>query len=272
MSVTRERDGWLLVEQGPQRARFRVLLLPGLQGSDLVFSKLLSEETLNEAGVHLIAGNPPGFKGLPAPAGFDYSVESYAGLVETLAGAEKIDLIVGHSFAGNVLIEVAARGKYKGKVMVISPSLDRDAESKDLKGLDSMSRKPVMSGLYWWLTYKMMRSVFAPYFDDQELLSAVVADGKKMPRGVGRKILVGFFDHIDKYGNLAKRLTETKIPVYYSRGDKDDIGFTDAHRAELETNKLISVHTIPEARHFAMVDNPSGVADLIIRTLLPGKG
>jgi pimeloyl-ACP methyl ester carboxylesterase len=271
MSVTRERDGWLLVEQGPREARFRVLFLPGLQGSDLVFSKLMSLKSLDDAGVHLIAGNPPGFKGLPAPAGFDYSVEAYAGLVEALADAEKIDLIVGHSFAGNVLIEVAARGKYRGKLFMISPSLDRDAESKDLRGLDSMSRKPVMSGLYWWLTYKMMRSVFAPYFDDQELLAAVTADGKKIPRAVGRKILTGYFDHIDKHGNLARRLTETKVPVVYARGDKDDIGFTDAHRAELESNRLISLHTIPEARHFAMVDNPAGVAEVIIETLSAGQ-
>jgi hypothetical protein len=89
-------------------------------------------------------------------------VESYAALVETLAEAEQIDLIVGHSFAGNVLIEVAACAHYKGKLMIILPSLDGEAESKDLKKLDSMSRKPLFSLIFWWFTYMMMKSVFAP--------------------------------------------------------------------------------------------------------------
>lgn len=267
MSTTRERDGWLLVEEGPEDVKFRVLMLPGLQGSDLVFSKLMSEASLDNAGVHLIAGNPPGFKGLVVPVGFDFSVESYAVLVEALAAAEKIDLIVGHSFSGNVLIEVAARGHYTGKLMIISPSLDRDAESKDLRNLDAMSRKPLLSGFFWWLTYVMMKSAFAPYFDDQELLAAIVVDAKKIPRSVGRRVLIGFFDHIDAYGNLAERLITTRIPVCYVRGDKDDIGFTAAHRTVIEACELAKVCEVPDARHFAMTDNPAEVANLIIQTL-----
>ena len=270
MSAIRECNGWSLVEQGPEDVKFRVLMLPGLQGSDLVFSKLLSQASLYDAGLHLIAGNPPGFKGVPL-SGADCSVESYAALVETLAETERIDLIVGHSFAGNVLIEVAARGHYTGKLMVISPSLDRDAESKDLKSLDAMSRKPLLSGVFWWLTYMMMKSVFAPYFDDQALLDAVVADAKKIPRSVGRKVLIGYFDHIDRYGNLAERLVTTRVPVCYVRGDQDDIGFTDAHRALIEACDLINVCEIPGARHFAMVDNPEAVANLIIRMLMDGQ-
>lgn len=267
MTQTLERNGWSLVEQVPESVAHTVLLLPGLQGSDLVFSKLLEEPAMEQTGVRLIAGNPPGFKGLPLPTGVDCTIESYAKLVEDMARAENVDLIVGHSFAGNVLIEVAARGKYQNKLMVISPSLNRDAESKDLKTLDSMSRKPILKNVFWWLTYLMMKSVFKPYFDDAGLLALVVADAKKIPRSVGRNVLIAYFDHIDRHGNLADRLVSTEIPVTYVRGEKDDIGFSDEHRLTLEKCELVTLREIPNARHFAMVDQPAEMAEVIIEAL-----
>ncbi|MDH4220283.1 MAG: alpha/beta hydrolase [Candidatus Aminicenantes bacterium] len=267
MSTTRSCNGWLLIEERSEAPKFRVLALPGLMGSDVVFSKLMAEPSLAEAAVHIIAGNPPGFKGLPVPHDFDFSIESYAAIVESLAEAENIDLILGHSFAGNVLIEVAGRGRYKRRLMIISPSLEREAETKDLKNLDSMSRKPLIRGLFLWLTYLMMKSAFTSYFDDEELLAAVVADAKKIPRSIARKVLMGYFDHIDKHGNLAERLATTQVPVYYLRGDQDDIKLTDENRARLEAYDRVKVFDIPGARHFAMTDNPAEVAKLIIQML-----
>ena len=122
-NVTRERDGWQLVERPVDGAVRRVLLLPGLMGCDVVFTQLLAEPALAAAGVHAIAGNPPGFKGLPVARDFDFSIESYAALVEEIAAAEHFDVLVGHSYFANVLIEVAARGAYAGKLVLISPSL-----------------------------------------------------------------------------------------------------------------------------------------------------
>ena len=267
MSDTRERDGWLLVEGAAEAPKHKVLMLPGLQGSDRVFSRLLAEPALADAGVLGIAANPPGFKGQPVPAGFDFTVSSWAKLVEDLAAAEEVDLILGHSFGANVLIEVAARGQYGGRLVLISPSLDRAAESKDLQTLDSMSRKPVLAGLMWWVTYMMMKSAFLPYFDDAALLDAVTAEAKRIPRPVGRATLVGYFDHIDEHGDLAARLATTKVPVTYLRGDKDDIGFTAAHRATLEACDLVALHEVEGARHFAMVDQPAAVAARIVAAL-----
>lgn len=267
MLTERSVRGWLLVEEVPAEAKSRVLLLPGLQGSDLVFRKLMQSAKLSANSVHVVAGNPPGFKGLPVPGGFDYSVDSYAALVEQLAEAERFDLILGHSFAANVLIEVAARGNYRGKLVLISPSLYREAETKELLMLDSMSRKPVLSGVMWWLTYMMMDSVFRPYVDDKAALDAVVRDGKRIPRSVGRNVLFGYFDHIDRHRNLSDRLLKTKIPVTYARGSKDDIRFTAEDRERLKTSSLIRVVEIDGARHFAMIDKPDEVAALIVESL-----
>jgi pimeloyl-ACP methyl ester carboxylesterase len=265
MSITRECDGWQLVERlAEEGSRRRALLLPGLMGCDIVFTRLLAEPTLAAAGVQAIAGNPPGFKGLPVARDFDFSVDGYAELVEGIAAAERIDVILGHSYFANVLIEVAARGIYGGKLVLISPSLSRAAETKDLRDLDRFSRNRVLRAPIWWLTYLMMRSIFKPYFSDPGLLAEVTAAGRLIPRGVACRTLLGFFDHLDRHGDLASRLALTRVPVRYLRGSEDDIGFTGAHRATLGRNPLIEVHEIPGARHFAMCDQPTAVAAHVI--------
>jgi pimeloyl-ACP methyl ester carboxylesterase len=259
-NLTREQAGWMLVENPVEDATRRVLLLPGLMGCDLVFASLLAEPAVAAAGIHAVAGNPPGFKGLPAARDFDFTVESYAALVESLAAAEGFDVLVGHSYFANVLIEVAARGSFGGKLILISPSLDRASEAKDLRDLDRYSRNPILRAPIWWLTYLMMKSVFKPYFRDPTLLADVTAAAKLIPATVARRTLMGFFDHLDRHGDLAVRLAGTKVPVRYLRGAQDDIGFTAAHRATLAANPLIEIHEIPDARHFAMCDQPAAVA------------
>ncbi len=267
MSTERESNGWLLVERIPTNRKYKILLLPGLQGSDLVFQKIFDSELLLDHGIHIIAGNPPGFKGLPVPNEFNFSIESFASLVEHLAQTESIDLILGHSFSANVLIEVAARKIYKGQIILISPSLTRDAETKELLMLDSFSRKPLLRGIMWWVTYLMMDSIFKPYFDDKASLAAVVRDGKKIPRDIGRNTLLGYFNHIDTYINLTNRLLQTENRVYYVRGNKDDIKFSDENKSLLRTSPKITVTEIEDARHFAMLDKPIEISNLIVSAL-----
>jgi pimeloyl-ACP methyl ester carboxylesterase len=267
MLQQREQNGWLLVENIPTQTKHKILLLPGLQGSDLVFQKLLNSDFLANEGVHVIAGNPPAFKGLAVPADFNFSIESFATLVEKIAAEEKIDVIVGHSFAANVLIEVAARKIFKRKLVLISPSLTRDSETKELLMLDSVSRKPLLSGIMWYVTYMMMESIFKPYFDDKNALASVVKDGKKIPRDIGRKTLLGYFDHIDKHTNLTKRLLQTEIPITYIRGSQDDIKFSVENKKMLESSPLIRCREIEGARHFAMLDKPNEVATVILKMI-----
>lgn len=268
MFTERKSDGWLLFERIPQTVKYKILLLPGLQGFDLVFKKLMNSDMLEKANVHSIAGNPPGFKGLSVPSGFDFSIESFAELYEKLADKEKVDLIVGHSFSANVLIEIAARDNYKGKLMLISPSLYRGAETKELLTLDSVSRKPLISGVMWWVTYQMMSSIFKPYFTDPTELALAVENGKKISREIGRKTLLGYFDHIDKHKDLTDRLLKTRIPVYYLRGSKDDIKFSSDDKSKLLKSSLIKFEEIEGARHFAMIDKPTEIAELIVKAVI----
>lgn len=267
MTNGRNTAGWLVFDQIPANPKFKVLLIPGLMGSDFVFSKLMKQSSLESAGVHLTAGNPPGFKGNPLPQNFDFRISSYAELVESVCEAEKIDLVLGHSFGANILIEVAFRRKYKGKLMLISPSLNRDAETKDMKMLDKYSRKKLLKGLIWTLTYSSIKSAFAPYFKDAEDLATVVKEAKLIPKNIAAEIFLGYFDYLIENGDLAERLITTTVPVYYLRGEKDDIGFTKENKDTLAKSNLLSLYEIPEAHHFAMADKPAEVARLMIQML-----
>ncbi|HHN48415.1 MAG TPA: alpha/beta hydrolase [Bacteroidales bacterium] len=264
METKTTNPDWEMVQVTPTTPKFTVLFLPGLLGSDQVFSKLMQSNIFAGKDIRLIAGNPPGFKGLPTPEGFSFSIESYALLYENLAKAEKVDLMVGHSYSGNVLIEVAARKNFKGKLMLISPSLYRKAETREVLMIDSFSRKKLLSGIIWWLSYQMMTSLFKPYFADKAELALAVKNSNKIPRPVARKVLLQYFNHLDKHQNLAKRLTTTSIPVCYLRGSLDDIKFTEVDKKAILESKLISYVDVEGARHFAMVDKPDEVARAII--------
>ncbi len=268
--ATRMNNGWLLVETDPPETRYKVLLLPGLQGSDVAFSRLMGLQAFADAGVKLIAGNPPGFKGQPLSENFDCSVEAYAAAVYALALDEGIDLIVGHSFGANVLIEMVREGESLGPLMMISPCLERSAETKDLRQLDGLSRNPLMRDLAWRIAYGRMASVFKPYIDDEPMLAAVVADARAMPREVGRRILVNYFDHMDRHGDLATVIAGVENPICFVRGEHDDIGFSNVQRSQLDAAPNVHMHDLPGARHYAMVDRPEAVAGFILKGLEEG--
>ena len=269
MPASVEKDGWLLVHNVPAQADHRVLLLPGLLCTDLIYADMIEDPTAREANVHLMAGNPPGFKGQPVPSGFGFSVEEYADLVERFADTEHIDLIVGHSFFGNVCIDIAHRGNFKGKLMLISPSLYKMAEPNDTRTLNSASRIPILSAITRWATFLMLKGIFKPYFtaERRDRLDAVVADAKRTPRSVCRRLLMALFDHIDNHTDLTSRLTSTGTPVYYVRGDQDNIGFTAKQRQSIDACELTTVKDIEGSRHFAMMDKPKEVNALILEML-----
>lgn len=263
----RQNNGWLMVEKPQEDSQFKVLLLPGLHGSDLVFKRLMKSKVTENTGIHFIAANPPGFKGLDVPAGFDFKVESFAYLYEQMAAAENIGMLIGHSFSANVLIEVAARGNFKGKLVLISPSLYRAAEIRDLLTLDSLSRKPLVSGVTWRLTYMMMDKVFKPYFNTKSELSEAVTAGRMIPFETARKTLMGYFDHLDENGNLTEKIRKTRIPLWYVRGSLDDIRFTEKDKTGIMQSKFVHYEEIHGARHFAMIDRPDDVARVILNAV-----
>jgi len=262
----REKRGWVLIENKPQKVKYRVLLLPGFLCTDFIYADMLNDPLILKAGIQLVAGNPPGFKGQPAKEDFDYTIESYAKEVEAFNSLEPFDLIVGHSFFANVMIEVAARNQYPGPIMLISPSLYREAEGVDTRIMDNMSRIPGIGHLTIWISSQMLESLFESYFtkEKQDKIKPFVAEAEKTSPAVARILLNSFFDYIDKYGDLTDRLLKTHQPVWYVRGDKDCIEFSEDARKRLNEASLITIKDVPGGMHFIMIDQPHAINRIIL--------
>lgn len=268
----RESAGWALIENDPPGVRKRVLMLPGLFCSAAFFTDVLTDEALSAAGVAALAADPPGFAGQPVPDGFDHSIAAYAELVEQFAAAESIDLIAGHSFGANVGIEIAARGNFKGELLLLSPSLSREDEEEDLRSLDEASHTPLIGTLVWLginptLKKGMRGRLPEARFDE------LLAEMKRNPRAANRAQVTGFFEHIAAHGGeVASRLATARSPVWLARGDRDEVGITDAELAILDAAPQVRLKTIPGAAHFSITDRPHAVAELVVDLLDDAEG
>jgi pimeloyl-ACP methyl ester carboxylesterase len=271
--TTHEKKGWVLVENKPPEIKYRVLLLPGFLCTDCIYTDMLNDPLILKSGIQLVAGNPPGFKGQPANEDFDYTIESYAKEVETFNALEPFDLIVGHSFFANVMIEVAARNQYPGPIMLISPSLYRNAEGLDTRILDNMSRIPGIGHLTIWMASQMPESLFESCFtkENQDKIKPIAAEAEKTPPAVARILLNAFFDYIDKYENLTDRLLTTHQPVWYVRGDKDNIKFPEDARRRLNASPMITIKDVCGGMHFIMIDQPCAINKIILEILLNNR-
>lgn len=263
----REAGGWAIIESEPERARARVLMLPGLFCTSEFFTDVLGDEALAAAGVAALAADPPGFAGQPAPDGFDYSIESYATLVEEFAASESIDLIVGHSYGANVGIEIAARGGFKGPLLLLSPSFSREDEEEDTRKLDEVSHTPVVGTLVWLGINPTLKRGMKGRLPS-ERFEELMAQMKRNPRKANRQLVTGFFDNLRAHdGELAGRLAGAGSPVWVARGDRDEIGLTQEERATLEAAPNVELKTIPGAAHFSITDAPHAVAQLVVDLL-----
>jgi pimeloyl-ACP methyl ester carboxylesterase len=266
----RELRGWPVIENDVDQPRARVLMLPGLFCSSKFFTDVLAEPALQIADVAALAADPPGFAGVPTPDGFDFSIESYAALVEEFAAAESIDLIVGHSLCANVGIEIAARGRFEGKLLLLSPSLSRADEEDDLRSLDQASHTPLIGTLVWLGINPTLKHGMRGRLPDDRF-DELLAEMKRNPRSANRAQVVAFFEHMAANGGeVASRLATATSPVWIGRGDRDEVGLTDVERAILEAAPQVTLKTIPGAAHFSITDTPDEVAQLVIDLLAHG--
>jgi pimeloyl-ACP methyl ester carboxylesterase len=261
-----ERDGWLFIERGERNGRARVLLLPGLFCTHRFYEPLVDESVLSAANVLTVAADPPGFAGRPAPAGFGYSVEEYAELVEGAAVSHSIDLVVGHSYFANVAIEMVSRGAYGGRVMLLSPCLRSSNEEGDLRQLDRVGRVPVIGALAWLAVYPTLRGSMKGRLP-AERLDELVDQMKRNPRSANRQIIRRYFDHLKVRENLSAQIAPAATSVWLVRGEQDEIGFDAEDRERLDKASNVELKMIPGARHFSMLDTPSAVANLIVEQL-----
>ena len=143
--------GWRLHESGPEGADHAVLLLPGALCTAVFYDDLIAEPSLRQASIRFAATTLPGFGGTEPLD--DVSIENYAMLAGRLAADLGCDAVVGHSLGANVAIEMVAAGAFNGPVVLLSPSLSREDESKFPRALDVLSR--VLGHLPYSLMLKM---------------------------------------------------------------------------------------------------------------------
>jgi pimeloyl-ACP methyl ester carboxylesterase len=262
----REQDGWVFVERGEPTARSRVLLLPGVFCSHRFYEPLVDDPALLAANVLSIAADPPGFAGRPSAAGFGYSVEEYARLVEEFIETHSIDLLVGHSYFANVAIEVASRGGYRGPTMLLSPCLRTSNEESDLRQLDRLGRLPLLGALAWLAVYPTLKGSMKGRLP-ADRLDELVSEMKRNPRAVNRQIITRYFDYLGTHEDLPARMARAAGSIWLVRGERDEIGFDAADRDRLSRAANVELKLIPGARHFSMLDAPAAVARLIVEQL-----
>jgi pimeloyl-ACP methyl ester carboxylesterase len=261
-----DHDGWTFREAGSGDTT--VLLLPGALCTEAFYSDVLADPALAGAGVRFVAATPPGFGGNPPPPGFDMSVSSYADLLEAEADALGCSALVGHSYFANVLIEVAARARFGGPLVLLSPCFSREDEEKDMRQLNAIARVPGVGAFVFWVAPRTlngsMKGRFPPARHD-ELVAEMkrgLADG-----GLAREFIKRYFDSLDEPGSLAERLASSGAAAWVVRGDSDEVGLTDAEAAVLEAAPSVTTVSIPDARHFSMTDQPAAVTRVILEAL-----
>jgi pimeloyl-ACP methyl ester carboxylesterase len=241
----------------------RALLLPGGFCTALSYVDLVNEPALADAGITTLAANPPGFAENTPPEGFGYSTTEYAELIEQLAEAERLDLLVGHSLSANILIEVAARGNYKGPVVLLGPCLRYKNEYRGVRILHRLEKIPPLAARAYRATSRDFRRTMAGLIKP-ERLDEITADMQRTPPEENRAVINGYFDHIIKYGTLADRLADAAGVVHYVRGDNESVGFTRADVEKIVAQENVVTHTIEHSDHFTMLDNPEAVAAVIV--------
>ena len=261
MGARRVWKGWELREAGPADARHTALLLPGGLCTAAFYDDVLADPRLVDRGVRFVAATPPGFGGRPAPG--DVSVEGFARLAGELAASLGCDLVAGHSYFGNVAIEMAAAGEFSGSLVLLSPSFSREHEFKALGVLDRVGRVPGLGRLAWAMVPRVsaraMKGNFPPARRDE-----FVAEIKRNDPVVCRRMVRRYFEHLDRYGSLVQRLCDTGVKAWVIFGERDQVGLTDDERSALEACPSVTMVTVPDATHVVMLDQPARVAELIL--------
>lgn len=256
----REYLGWILHESGRESADHTVLLLPGALCTAAFYDDLLAEPSMRDASIRFVATTLPGFGGT-APLD-DLSIENYAELAGRLAADLGCDAVVGHSLGANLAIEMVASGAFSGPIVLLSPSLSREDESKFPRALDRLSR--VLGHLPFALMLKVigpaMKGSLPPHRRD-----ALIAELRKNddPRFLRRENH-SYLEYLDRHGSLAPRLCDSGVRTWIVFGERDDVGLSHDERSVLEECSNVTLVTILDAGHMALVEKPGEIAELIL--------
>jgi pimeloyl-ACP methyl ester carboxylesterase len=258
--------GWELLEGGAGSPARRVLMLPANMATAEFFRGMVDDPALADAGVRAVAATPPGFGGLAPPPRFDFSLASYARLIEDRATAGGFDLVVGHSLSADALVEVADRGRYEGGLVLVAPALRASSEAQAGRNLDRFSRLPLVGSAAWFGTMLGLGLGMRGELPG-ERHSALVAEMRRNPTRRHRRWLMASFDHLRGWtGRSATVLARAGGRVSLVRGAQDAVALDPDDRATLEAGG-VPIFEIPDAGHFVVVQRPREVNEAVLAAL-----
>jgi pimeloyl-ACP methyl ester carboxylesterase len=226
------------------------------------YDDLIAEPALQRASIRFAATTLPGFGGT-APLD-DVGVENYARVAGSLAAELGCDAVVGHSLGANVALELVGSGAFKGPVVLLSPSLSREDESKFPRALDVLSR--VLGHLPYSLMLKLigpaMKSSLPPARRD-----ALIAELRNNDPRFLRRQTRGYLAYLDRHGSLVSRLGGVDAPTWIVFGERDDVGITDDEQRGLAAFPHVTIVEIANAGHFTLNEQPGRIAELVLDAL-----
>ena len=253
--------GWELLRVGPVDAGHRALLLPGGLCTAAFYAEVLADPRLEDLGFGFVAATPPGFGGRPPPE--DVTVESYAHLTAELIRILGCHLVVGHSYSANVVIEMAAARLFNGPIVLLSPIFSRQDEEMGFRRLAAVSRIPILGRLPWMVFPRLLDSAMRGRLPEDRH-DELIAEMRRTDMAVFRHMVSEYFYHLDRYGSLVDRLCASGVEAWVVRGDRDEIGLSDAERRALEACPTVKMVQVPDAGHLVMTDQPARTTDLIL--------
>jgi pimeloyl-ACP methyl ester carboxylesterase len=262
--IESEMSGWGLRSVGPPDAAKTVLLLPGGLCTARFYDDVLREPAPQSHDVRFVAATPPGFGGRPGPD--DLTVEHYASLAGNLAADLDADLVVGHSLGANHALEMVAAGHFPGPTVLLSPTFSVQDEEADFRRIARLSRLPIIGRVPWIVFPRILDSSFKgrlPADRHDEL----IAEMKTFDMQLCRRLVVAYFEYLDRRAPLTTRLCGAGVPTWVAFGQRDEIGLTDDERRTLQACPHLSLVGIPDAAHFVMTDQPGHTVDLILQAL-----
>jgi pimeloyl-ACP methyl ester carboxylesterase len=261
-AAAREQLGWVVQESGETNADHAVLLLPGALCTAVFYDDVLAEASLRQASIRFVATTLPGFGGTePLP---DVGIENYARLAGRLAAELGCDAVVGHSLGANVAVEMVASGAFSGPVVLLSPSLSRQDESRFPRALDRLSR------VLGHLPYSLMLRVVGPAMKSSlppDRRDALISELRNNDPRFLREQTHGYLAYLDRHGSLAARLADAGVPTWIVFGEHDDVGITDEERQALDGYPQVKLVEIPGAGHFTLNQEPGQIARLVLAAL-----
>ena len=237
-------------------SRGTVLALAGALASDVFFEDVAAQPALD--GVRLVAATLPGYAGTPAPD--DDSVEAIAAQAYAAAAELGAEVVTGHSLGANVAIEMAAAGRFRGSLVLISPSFSRRDESIVPRALDRLST--VFGHWPYALVLKLIGRMLHGVVPVDRVPALAAELRRNDPRFVRRHTRV-YLRYLDRHGSLVDTLCDSGLRAWVVFGADDDIKLQSEERSALEACPHVTLVTIPDTGHFSLNTHPGRIAELI---------